>query len=143
VALVLQEPLMLSGTIRENLRYGRLDATESGSGLSAGQRQRLSLARAFLKDAPILVLDEPTAALDVVSEQVVFDGVRRLRQGRTTFVIAHRISTLRAADLILVMEKGRIVAQGTHEALVEQSPLYPRMASQLTEPEPPVLARAS
>ena len=164
VALVLQEPLMLSGTIRENLRYGRLDATdeeieqaaraahahefivaqkhgydtvlgESGSGLSAGQRQRLSLARAFLKDAPILVLDEPTAALDVVSEQVVFDGVRRLRQGRTTFVIAHRLSTLRAADVILVMEKGRIVAQGTHEALSETSPFYARMASQLTGPD--------
>ncbi len=152
----------MSGSIRENLRYGRLDATdaeieaaaraahahefiiaqpfgyetrlgEAGKGLSGGQRQRLSIARAFLKDAPILILDEPTSALDSVSEQLVFDSLRRLQSGRTTFVIAHRLSTVRAADRILVLDRGRIVAQGLHNELLDTCPLYARLAKQLSD----------
>jgi ABC-type multidrug transport system fused ATPase/permease subunit len=160
VAVVLQEAIVMSGTVRENLRYGRLDATdeeieaaakaanahdfivglprgyetelgEGGSGLSGGQRQRLSVARAFLKNAPILILDEPTAALDTVSEELVFDGLRRLQEGRTTFVIAHRLSTVRAADRILVLDQGRIAGHGTHDELLRSNHLYARLASQL------------
>ena len=164
IALVSQDTLAFSGTVRENLRYGRLDATdaeieaaaraagahefimalrdgydtclsEGGGGLSGGQKQRLSIARAFLKDAPILILDEPTAALDSISEDLVFQGLRRLQQGRTTLVIAHRMSTVRAADTILVIDGGCIVAEGRHEELLVSSPLYARMATAL-EPEP-------
>lgn len=163
VAVVLQEAVATSGTMRDNLRYGRLDATdeeiaraaraahahdficdlrngydtelgEGGSGLSGGQKQRLSVARAFLKDAPILILDEPTAALDTISEELVFEGLRRLQKGRTTFVIAHRLSTVRTADRILVVDQGRIIAEGTHEQLVKNCDLYARLASQLVTP---------
>ena len=161
VALVLQEAVMLSGTIRDNLRYGRLEASdvaieaaaraanahdfikrlergydtelgEAGAGLSGGQKQRLSMARAFLKDAPILILDEPTAALDTVAERLVLAALARLRVGRTTFVIAHRLSTVRQADRILVLDRGRIVAEGTHESLIRASELYRALATQLT-----------
>jgi ATP-binding cassette subfamily B protein len=161
VALVLQEAIMLSGTIRDNLRYGRLEASdaaieaaaraanahdfikrlergydtelgEAGAGLSGGQKQRLSMARAFLKDAPILILDEPTAALDTVAERLVLAALARLRVGRTTFVIAHRLSTVRQADRILVLDHGRIVSEGTHETLMRDSALYRALASQLT-----------
>jgi ATP-binding cassette subfamily B protein len=153
---------MLSGSVRDNLRNGRLDATdreveeaaraahahdfitslsggysaelgEAGAGLSGGQKQRLSMARAFLKDAPIVILDEPTAALDTISERLVFSAVKRLRQGRTTFVIAHRLSTVRDADRILVMDAGRLVAEGRHEMLMLESDLYRRLAAQLAE----------
>ena len=105
---------------------------ESGAGLSGGQKQRLSVARAFLKDAPILILDEPTAALDTTSERPVLSAVRRLRAGRTTFVIAHRLSTVREADRILVLDAGRLVAEGTHEALLRSSELYRSLATHLT-----------
>lgn len=161
IAIVLQEAVVLSGSIRANLRYGNLDATDAqiesaaraanahefiaalpdgydtelgyaGSGVSGGQRQRLSMARAFLKDAPILILDEPTAALDTVSERLVIDALRRLHAGRTTFVIAHRLSTVRDADRILVLESGRLVAQGTHETLLSDSPLYRSLAAQFS-----------
>jgi ABC-type multidrug transport system fused ATPase/permease subunit len=150
--------------VRDNLRYGRLTATdheieaaaraahahdfivqmkdgydtrlgEAGGGLSGGQKQRLSIARAFLKDAPILILDEPTASLDSVSEALVFDGLRRLQHGRTTFVIAHRLSTVRNADRILVLDRGRIAAAGRHDELVATSPLYRRLAAQLEAPD--------
>ena len=160
VGIVLQDGLLLSGTVAQNIRYGRLEATdaevvlaarlagahgfierlpagyatemaEAGAGFSGGERQRLSIARAFLKDAPLLVLDEPTAALDAINEAYVLDTIRALREGRTTLVIAHRLSTVREADRILVMDRGRIVAQGTHETLIETSPLYAEMCALL------------
>ena len=161
IAIVLQDVVVLSGNIRDNIRYGRLEADneaveraaraahahdfitaleggydaelgEAGAGLSGGQKQRLSIARAFLKDAPILILDEPTAALDAVSERLVFDALRRLRAGRTTFVIAHRLSTVRNADRIIVLDQGRMVAQGNHDALMAENELYRRLAALLT-----------
>src|SRR4051812_46773143 len=160
IALVLQEPVLFRGTIAENIRYGRLDATdeevrraavaahadefvrrmergydseigESGSGLSGGERQRLSVARAVLKDAPILILDEPTSSLDAISEEIVFNALKRLRAGRTTIVIAHRLSTIRDADRILVLDGGRVSASGRHEEILEASDLYRRMWQRL------------
>jgi ABC-type multidrug transport system fused ATPase/permease subunit len=161
IGIVLQDPVLFSGTIAENLRYGRLDATseeieqaaraahahefvshlpkgydteiaEAGGGLSGGERQRLSMARALLKNAPILILDEPTSSLDAISEEIVFDALRRLRAGRTTLVIAHRLSTVRDADRILVLDGGRIAAQGRHEDLLKSSQLYRRMCARLS-----------
>jgi ATP-binding cassette, subfamily B, bacterial len=160
IGIVLQEALLVSGTIADNIRYGRLDATaadiqhaaeaagasefierlpkgyltemaEAGAGFSGGERQRLSIARAFLKNAPILILDEPTASLDALSESRVLDALRRLRDGRTTFVIAHRLSTVREADMILVLDRGRIVAQGRHADLIETCALYRDMCAKL------------
>jgi len=161
IAIVLQDPVLFSGTIAENLRYGRLDATdaelqeaaraahahefishlpkkydtavaEAGGGLSGGERQRLSVARAILKNAPILILDEPTSSLDAISEEIVFAALRRLRAGRTTIVIAHRLSTVRDADSILVLDGGRIAAHGRHDELLKTSQLYRRMCARLS-----------
>jgi ABC-type multidrug transport system fused ATPase/permease subunit len=161
IAIVLQDPVLFSGTIAENLRYGRLDATpaeieaaaraahahdfisrlpkgydteiaEAGGGLSGGERQRLSVARAILKDAPILILDEPTSSLDAISEEIVFAALKRLRAGRTTIVIAHRLSTVRDADRILVLDGGQIAAQGRHDELLKTSLLYRRMCARLS-----------
>jgi ATP-binding cassette subfamily B protein len=161
IAIVLQEPMLFQGTIGDNLRYGRLDATpqdiedaaraahahdfisrlskgydteiaEAGGGLSGGERQRLSVARAIIKDAPILILDEPTSSLDAISEEIVFAALRRLRAGRTTIVIAHRLSTVRDADRILVLDGGRIIAQGRHDELLKTSQLYRRMCARLS-----------
>jgi len=160
IALVLQDPVLFRGTIAENIRYGRLDATnddvrraaiaahadefvsrldlayetevgESGAGLSGGERQRLSIARAVLKDAPILILDEPTSSLDAISEEIVFNALRRLRTGRTTIVIAHRLSTIRDADRILVLDRGEVCASGRHDEILESSDLYRRMWQRL------------
>jgi ABC-type multidrug transport system fused ATPase/permease subunit len=161
IAIVLQDPVLFAGTIAENLRYGRLDATseeieqaaraahahdfvmrlpmgydtdiaEAGGSLSGGERQRLSVARAILKNASILILDEPTSSLDAISEEIVFAALKRLRAGRTTIVIAHRLSTVRDADQILVLDGGRIAAQGRHNELLKSSQLYRRMCARLS-----------
>ena len=155
-----QDPLLFAGTIADNIRYGRLGASEAeveqaardaqihaaiarlphgyatpvaeaGATLSGGERQRLGIARALLKRAPILILDEPTSAVDTLAEAAVFDALRRLRDKRTLFVIAHRLSTIRDATRILVLQDGRITAQGPHETLLASSGLYRRMWERL------------
>ena len=105
---------------------------EAGATLSGGERQRLGIARALLKDAPILILDEPTSSLDAISEEAVFDALRRLREGRTTLVIAHRLSTIRDANRILVLHEGTLIAQGTHDELMASNELYRRMCARLS-----------
>jgi ATP-binding cassette, subfamily B, bacterial len=161
IALVPQDAILFAGTIADNIRYGRLDASpldietaaraahvhgfvtrlpngydtavaEAGATLSGGERQRLSIARALLKDARILILDEPTSSLDAISEETVFDALRMLRSGRTTIVIAHRLSTIRDADRILVLHEGRVIAQGRHHELLERNDLYRRMCARLS-----------
>ncbi|MEZ5419271.1 MAG: ABC transporter ATP-binding protein [Vicinamibacterales bacterium] len=161
VALVPQDAVLFGATIADAIRYGRLEATdeevraaaraahvdhfiarlpqgyqtplaEAGGTLSGGERQRLSIARALLKDARILVLDEPTSSLDALSEDAVFRALRALRDGRTTLVIAHRLSTIRDASRILVLHDGRLVAQGRHEDLLQSNALYRRMCARLS-----------
>lgn len=156
LAWVPQEPVLLSGTIRTTLRMGNPEATdeqlwealrqahaadfvrgfekrleyqvgERGSRLSGGQRQRLAIARAFLRAPSLLILDEPTSALDTASEREVQAGLRELMAGRTTLIVAHRLSTVRNADLIVVLDKGRVVEQGVHETLVAQGGHYSRL----------------
>jgi len=161
IALVPQQPVLFSGTIADNIRYGRLQASdeeveaaaraahihdfittlpngyhtpvaEAGATLSGGERQRLGIARALVKNAPILILDEPTSSLDALSEAGVFDALRRLRRGRTTIVIAHRLSTIRTATRILVLHEGQRMAQGTHDELLASNVLYRRMCARLS-----------
>ena len=156
ISLVLQDSLLFSGTIADNIRYGRLDASmadveaaaraanahdfiaqlpagydspvgEKGVGLSGGERQRLAVARAFLKDAPILILDEPTSSIDSRTEAVILDALDRLMVGRTTFMIAHRLSTIRRPDRILVVDGGRIVEQGDLPGLLARDGLFTRL----------------
>jgi ATP-binding cassette, subfamily B, bacterial len=153
ISIVLQEPLLFSATIADNIRYGRLDAAdeeiveavkaanahyfimrlpqkyatrlgERGALLSGGERQRVAVARAFLKDAPILILDEPTSSIDSKTELVILDALERLMVGRTTFIVAHRLSTIRNADHILVLNQGRLVDAGTHDDLLARAGLY-------------------
>ncbi|GIW25560.1 ABC transporter ATP-binding protein [Meiothermus sp.] len=167
IALVPQETLLFSGSIEENIRYGKPQASqaevieaakaanahgfiqefpqgyqtlvgERGVKLSGGQRQRIAIARALLKNPRILILDEATSSLDSESEALVQEALDKLMQGRTTFVIAHRLSTVRNADLIVVLDKGQVVEQGTHEALLAQGGLYKNLYELQFREETPV-----
>ena len=163
ISTVLQEPLLWGRTIADNICYGRLEATdeemvaaaraanahdfiqtqpegyntflgERGAGISGGERQRISIARAFLKDAPILILDEPTSSIDSRTEGVILEALERLMIGRTTILIAHRMATIRSANKILVMDHGQVVEAGTHERLVHAGGLYSELwAAQMTD----------
>jgi ATP-binding cassette, subfamily B, bacterial len=157
ISVVSQEAFLFNGTIRENILYGRLEATEEellaasraanchefimhlpegydsrvgerGVKLSVGEKQRVSIARALLKDAPILILDEATASVDTATERLIQEALERLMANRTSFVIAHRLSTIRKADQILVLRQGQIVERGTHEELLGANGLYSKLA---------------
>jgi ATP-binding cassette subfamily B protein/subfamily B ATP-binding cassette protein MsbA len=172
IAVVPQQPVLFTGSIADNIRYGRLDASdadveaaardahvhdfvarlpegyrtpvrEGGSTFSGGERQRLGLARALLKAAPILILDEPTSAVDAISEGAIFDTLRRLRASHTTIVIAHRLSTIRDATSILVLDDGRLIAQGPHDDLIRTCALYRLMCARLSVGQPLELLRAT
>ena len=153
IAIVLQDTHLFTGTVRENIRYGRLDATDEevynaaklasahtfieklpegydtviegdGANLSQGQRQLLNIARAAISNAPVLIFDEATSSVDTMTEKLIDKGLVKLMQGKTTFVIAHRLSTVRNSDIIMVMEKGEIIEKGTHEELLELNGRY-------------------
>src|SRR5262249_54960657 len=156
VALVLQEPFLFPMSLAENIAYGRPEAKqeqieaaaraanahafierlpegyatvigERGCTLSGGEKQRVAIARALLKDAPVLILDEPTSALDAETEALLLEALERLMAGRTTFLIAHRLSTVRGADRILVLEQGRIVEAGSHAELFRRPGPFARL----------------
>ncbi len=153
LGIVLQDTHLFTGTVKDNIRYGKLDATDEevvaaaklanadsfirrlpqgydtmlkgdGSNLSQGQRQLLAIARAAIADPPVLILDEATSSIDTRTERIVQDGMDKLMHGRTTFVIAHRLSTVRNSDCIMVLEQGRIIERGTHDQLIEEKGRY-------------------
>jgi ATP-binding cassette, subfamily B, bacterial MsbA len=165
IAIVTQETFLFNDTVRNNIAYGNINASEEkiieasraaladdfilkfpmkydtvigerGQRLSGGERQRLSIARALLKDAPILILDEATSALDSESEKLVQQALANLIRNRTTFVIAHRLSTIRKADRILVLDHGRIVESGTHDTLILNDGPYRKFFRLQTEESP-------
>jgi len=176
IAVVAQENILFNDTIRRNIELGRLGATnddiiaaakhahayefitqkpegfdtvigEKGVALSGGQRQRLAIARAVLKDAPILILDEATSALDTATEQDIQAALRAVSSHRTTLVIAHRLSTVVDADEIVVLDQGRVAERGTHAALLARGGLYARMweiqaEQQQDQPDTPIEAPA-
>ena len=150
---MLQDTVLFYGSIRENIAYGRPGATdeeiieaaklanadefiakmphgydtlvgERGVTLSGGQRQRIGIARAVVRNSPILILDEPTASLDSESEKIVMEALEKLMMGRTVIIIAHRLSTIRDADKIIVLNKGLVAEQGTHDELLERGEIY-------------------
>ena len=156
IGMVLQDTWLFGGTIRDNIAYGNADATEEqileaakvayvdrfvrslpdgydtlineeGDNISAGEKQLMTIARAFLADPSILILDEATSSVDTRTEVLIQEAMNALRQNRTSFVIAHRLSTIRGADVILVMENGRIVEQGDHDSLLEADGAYARL----------------
>ena len=151
--MVLQDTHLFTASVKDNIRYGKLDATDEeviaaaklanadsfierlpqgydtiltgdGANLSQGQRQLLSIARAAIADPPVLILDEATSSIDTRTEKIVQEGMDRLMHGRTTFVIAHRLSTVRNSDCIMVLEQGRIIERGTHDQLIEEKGRY-------------------
>jgi len=157
ISTVSQEPFLFNGSVGENISYGNLDASqneiieaakaancdkfinelpegldtkvgERGIRLSVGEKQRISIARALLKNAPILILDEATASVDTETERLIQQALDRLMSGRTSFVIAHRLSTIRNADQILVLKSGRIIERGSHNELIKKQGLYSRLA---------------